>query len=77
MKPIPQDSVGEEGTHPTLMKKGWRPAAMGVPSAGLSQTERGAISPLAPMPGTRDKAPRRLRHTLTVLGAKNDSVGID
>lgn len=77
VKPIPQDSVGEEGTHPTLMKKGWRPAAMGVPSAGLSQTERGAISPLAPMPGTRDKAPRRLRHTLTVLGAKNDSVGTD
>lgn len=34
VKPNPQDGVGEEGTHPMLMKKGWRPAAMGSPLQG-------------------------------------------
>lgn len=80
VKLIPQGRVGEEGSHPKLTK-GWRPAAAGVPSAGLSLTERGVISPLAPMPGSpagsQDNAPWRPRHTLTVLGAKNGSVGTD
>lgn len=62
---------------PHTHEEGRETSCHGVPSAGLSPTKRGAISPLAPMPGTQDKAPWRPRHTLTVLGAKNDSVGTD
>lgn len=62
---------------PHAHEEGMETSCHGVPSAGLSLTKRGAIRPLAPMPGTQDKAPWRLRHTLTVLGAKNDSVGTD
>lgn len=67
--------MGAERTHPKLVKKGWRPAAMGPLCRAVTDTKK------APMPatqvGNKGKGPWRPGLALTVLGAKNGSVGTD